>query len=1705
LPVTAWIVATLGLAGAAFFGWAQLSVFRPAPLHVREAAERSYDPAPMQRAVATDAVARRQRDLTALGSRFLGLPGNTAAGEFIRRTFAEAGLEILEHTVETPAPRTLVRALDLVDAAGGTQPSGVEIYPFLPNHLQPATTGTAGLRGRLVLLTPEVLRTRERFDDAIGVIDAAEGRHDPDFLFDWTKYARLGVRALVISHSGGFDRIPWHQVAIQKGGVVASVPVNFPRVAAEETIFRHIGREVNLRLVTRFEAVENTITYGILRAPQAAREALVIPVPYDAMSVLPDRSPGALQAVGAAFSLQVLEGLNASRAELKRDVVFVAYGSSFMAEDGLNHLARILQKNVKQEEENPLLRAFGIPTLPTENTRVQHLRKRVVENAAQAAPVAEVRAMTAASGFLSDVGATERALEGLGTEARQVFREQFAYVLNSLVLELSEPLLQTKVAFERAGERVDSPEFNAYLAAKKAYDRLQTYAGYQALNLLRDHATLLKTHAVADRLRARLDELEAHHRFHARRLDQEVALARLFDGYEDVAVFPNRLVPSWEPGADEAASLYIALGEESPRAASIYQVHAAIAERTADGTGALKLVQQTRARGGLSSQAEPLDIGGVGSVLDRWGYATYTLFNLDRQSAYRHYTSPSLLPEMFRIDSLRRTFAVSGEALLAMACGEGNFSPGTIQEWIYFSFGGQVLVSNVGQSIVPNYPLKRAVIANRSVEREELYSKMGYYSHPLVMTDAYGKFRLDFNSNDFPVWWRVAITGQEYSPLAAGYDDEGFIRFIKDEGDEGQRLFKSTKLNIRSGARENVSIVTFRAAPVALLDLTNPQTMKDYTATQLISADGLVEYGKGIRFQGLGLNVNYIEPDRSAYVLMQSGAPGNDLVQMTRGFMLGVEDPRTFEGEREIDGPGYLAADHPQLPLMALETARSMASVNRRRLELQERHHMADGQTLQYQTRTIGHLDQAEQPGLPLQQVIRHARDAVTYAMLNHPVIRNSVLEAVISILWYLALLVPFVFFFEKLVFCNADVRKQIAAQVVIFLVVFALLRVLHPAFAMVRSSVMILLGFVIILISGGITLIFSSKFKENLAELRKRQGKVEGAEVNTLGVLGSAFMLGLNNMHRRKVRTGLTCATLVLLTFVMISFTSVRNDLAIEDVAIGKAPYQGMLVKKEMFEPLSDAEVFAFQSKYSDRFDVCLRRFYRGMQDWRDGQRSNPGFSAVHQDATGAVRSADFDSALQLDAREPLREKLDFVGPRAWFDAGRMTGPSGLLAVLIPDTMAGVLGITPEAVGRGGAVVRINGRDCEVRGIFKAVSLETASDLDGLDLRPFDIKLLPEVVESGRSREILAKETDPRIPAGRMVIFPLGDLGLNVQGGVPVNSSVAISMPGVPYREAAEQTNAFMEQTAQPLFYGLDGVAYRGKRTRETSLEGLMDLLIPLIIAGLTVLNTMKGSVYERRDEIYVYNAVGIAPRYIFFMFIAEALVYAVVGSVLGYLLSQGVGRVLTELGWTGGLNMTYTSLSTIYASLTIMAAVFISTWFPARSAMEIAKPADDAGWSLPEPEGDTLAFDLPFTFRARERMAVLSFFDRYLLDHAEGSAGLFYAGTPHFALAEEAQGPVPSLVATVWLKPFDLAVSQSLGISLPVDPETGQFKARITLTRLSGTRESWLRLNHTFVGLVRRHFLHWRAVTPDECGELFREAKEKFEAQLQPQEAGV
>jgi ABC-type lipoprotein release transport system permease subunit len=592
-------------------------------------------------------------------------------------------------------------------------------------------------------------------------------------------------------------------------------------------------------------------------------------------------------------------------------------------------------------------------------------------------------------------------------------------------------------------------------------------------------------------------------------------------------------------------------------------------------------------------------------------------------------------------------------------------------------------------------------------------------------------------------------------------------------------------------------------------------------------------------------------------------------------------------------------------------------------------------------------------------------------------------------------------------------------------------------------------------------------------------------------------------------MRTGLTCATLTLITFVMICFTSVRNDIVEENNPVGKAPYQGMLIRKEKFSPITDAEVFAFESKYQGTYPVCKRKMLIGRQDPISLKSKNPDLTALYDAGNGRISGGQLQSVMMLNHDEPLKDRITFLTKPNWFTAAQDRDNSSMCPVMIPDKLADNLGISVSGVDSGNVIISISGRTLKVQGIFSSESLNKLRDLDGRDILPFDIEKLTNIASAQHNTEVGIQVVDDnaeRIAPDKIVITPHRKLfdESTAQSRILLNS-VVISMPGASYKEAKNSIVSFMEQTGEPVYFGLDGVSYKGRISRSMTMAGLIDLLIPLLIAGLTVLNTMRGSVYERRQEIYVYNAVGIAPRYVFFMFIAEAFVYVVVGSVLGYILSQGTGRILTMLNLTGGLNMTFTSISTIYASLTIAAAVFVSTYFPARSAMEIATPAEDAGWALPEPISDELRFDLPFNFDSRDRIAVLEFFNRFLLDNGEGGAGRFFAGRPVMNIVAIETGSddeqyLPQICSTIWLKPFDLAVSQEMAILMPRDPDTGQFKAHICLQRVSGSRESWMRLNKGFVKLIRKHFLHWRAVPDQDRKEMFVEAKERILRPLNP-----
>ena len=96
--------------------------------------------------------------------------------------------------------------------------------------------------------------------------------------------------------------------------------------------------------------------------------------------------------------------------------------------------------------------------------------------------------------------------------------------------------------------------------------------------------------------------------------------------------------------------------------------------------------------------------------------ATCTAFALSPLACgTSHVSCATAVTSNAELSSLRGSFASLGQLCLYLAHGEGLLGSPQGYPWQRKSYGGQVLVSNVGQAVVPSYPLKNAILGARTV------------------------------------------------------------------------------------------------------------------------------------------------------------------------------------------------------------------------------------------------------------------------------------------------------------------------------------------------------------------------------------------------------------------------------------------------------------------------------------------------------------------------------------------------------------------------------------------------------------------------------------------------------------------------------------------------------------------------------------------------------------------------------------------------------------------------------------------------------------------------------------------------------------------------------------------------------------------------------------------------------------------------------
>lgn len=690
--------------------------------------------------------------------------------------------------------------------------------------------------------------------------------------------------------------------------------------------------------------------------------------------------------------------------------------------------------------------------------------------------------------------------------------------------------------------------------------------------------------------------------------------------------------------------------------------------------------------------------------------------------------------------------------------------------------------------------------------------------------------------------------------------------------------------------------------------------------------------------------------------------------------------------------------------------------------------------------------------------------------------VTEDLVEAVVLLL---LLNIPFAFAMERLVFGFPSIYKQILGFVGFFLATFAILYATHPAFALASAPVVIFLAFVIILLGAITTAIMMGKIKEEIRKLQGLASTVHGVESESSTTL-SAILIGIAGMRNRPLKTFLTCATVVLLTFTILVFASFSSQLGVVETYLGRGSGDNRVeLHRLSFLDIDDGWIGALRTLHGDRFALCRRGGLYRVPTRRADTGDTPTNPERYLYLPRTGESLELGAVMGADPEE-FRHSAEMRAVRPDFGEGDFAHPPLYLPPIVTNALSGLA---------AGDELRLNGQPFSFAGFFDPAALQNAGTIDDLKAVPPDFQ--STLSNSGMqatggadaaSLEQFSTGAFEWFSPDRVALARMDDLRAVWGRDCTVNFLALYP------RDADADLDALAAELA-PAFQGAVHVkSANGARrlffSKAVRGSGFGDVVIPLLLGGLIIFSSLMGSIVAREKEIFTYSALGLAPVDVGALFFAESAVYSVIGGMGGYLLSQLVAKLLHFMGSRGWIvppEMNFSSLTSVCTILIVMAVVMLSTIFPALRAGKSANPGVARKWKMPRPQGDRLEFVFPFTVNTVDFAGILSFIREHFENHADATLGSFAARDVRLFRHPDPKNPARESIgieASVSLAPFDLGIFQKFRMYSQEFEIKGIDEVVVDLTRIGGSPVSWQRSNRDFAAELREQFLLWRSL---------------------------
>ncbi|MEM1515694.1 MAG: M28 family peptidase [Candidatus Bathyarchaeia archaeon] len=683
-----------------------------------------------------------------------------------------------------------------------------------------------------------------------------------------------------------------------------------------------------------------------------------------------------------------------------------------------------------------------------------------------------------------------------------------------------------------------------------------------------------------------------------------------------------------------------------------------------------------------------------------------------------------------------------------------------------------------------------------------------------------------------------------------------------------------------------------------------------------------------------------------------------------------------------------------------------------------------------------------------------YGEKAWTIARENYIDIRATIEDSVYSILFFMLLSIPFVYFFEKFIFQFSG-KKRVTSLLALYILIMVPYIFAHPGVQLASDALMVLVGSSILILSIPTIIIILGMIFSSLKRYIVGIRGIHIAEISRGSAALLAFSTGIEYMKRRRFRTSLTLLSIIIMIcgFTLFSSISPLTIFRLQPIPNLTPLYEGIFIKRYNYGETAFG--------VSDQMASELRELYKGEaivapRAWRHTFVPGLALSAFYTYCDNYSISPGFYALLGLTPQE-----TEIFNVSKSLIYGRWFTEEDQFVCILSEKNAKKLEVTI------GSQIMVEGVKFTVIGIVDSSIFDAIYDLDGeRGITPLDLTAGPDVFNVHTS-------IDACLIIPYKTALSLGSKVMSISMKILNTSKIWDSVIGL--------YNAWPNLD---IFAGINGTVWFISRRVSTEVLGWQLQMVPLITVLLTLLNLMLSNIYERRREINIYSVTGLSPLHISLMFLAESLIYALIGGLIGYLIALCIGRSLAEILFSAGITINFASLWVVYVVSISILVVLLSVLYPIRKASTIVTPSLERAWTIPtKPTASQWNVPLPFVFVSDDEVkGLLYYLSEFVEPHKGERSDLFSLTNISYEMRKEENYIMRSLILDVKLEPYERGISQRASVTFIKDISTNKWSVQINLIRLSGSVSAWISSNRKFIDSIRKQFLLWNTLSPRE-----------------------